>query len=521
MGDHDDTYHRHDAQQQYHDDHHYDEMESLLHDDHHHDHDPHEGSNSSITSKSSVSERAGEDEENHDATSTGDGGGPASTSLSPPPPPPLHMTAESALVRPTRSSFRYYIRFLLIAGLIVMHRWMTTVSSSSGNDFRFNHVESTNSHSDNAAATTTATTTTTTSTTPKPIPYKPTWDEINASPTFSEFCSRTNKPNVHLAPLVDKHNVKSIILQNDADRRYIVAKEYAMIDESNVTTAFTQQFVDGIQTTFQTRTFLMKATHTSGCITKVVLGNDDKDTQFTCFKQPCLQEDTQQQTTTHQKLQQLCQLYLQQEYSDKYHEEFYRNIPKRCILEEYLLDNIPNNQKFQDYKVHTFHGRPMIVQVMSDRYHSANQNGGGGTRNTRTPDWHEIPLAINRNKHDTDPNLGSRPDDVLDIVLNATKRLYDIGNEYLRRQQNNHTFSYVRMDFFVYDGSKVAFAEMTFTHKSCGTLFDNHDHNWANQFYGYVGEHPEYDIAPNLILDYAAERKRGRKRNGGGKHRQL
>jgi hypothetical protein len=118
-----------------------------------------------------------------------------------------------------------------------------------------------------------------------------------------------------------------------------------------------------------------------------------------------------------------------------YREWEYKNIKPRIIVEKLLKDEIAN-QQLNDYKIHSFHGKPLFIQTIFDR--------GSVTKE----DWYDISW------------------NTLDVYyfspIKKNVQKPKILNELLRVSEIlSQDFPYVRVDLYVVE-NKIYFGELTF-----------------------------------------------------------
>ena len=309
---------------------------------------------------------------------------------------------------------------------------------------------------------------------PAKIAYRPTFtDVIEQTVEWSDWCKTHQFNNSDFSKFVNKHAIKEWIGIHSPAMN--TAKEYGYVRNA---TDITPEFL----ASFPSNRFLIKAAHLSGGIL-LVEGDEIK-----CLKRPCARRKNDEQVV--ENLKNNCQKFLQAHHA-LHGEVFYLLAERGCIFEEVLeLGNNP-----QDYKVFFFHGRPHIVAIYGKTPE------GGRTFNAYTPnDWGMIPFA-----HKKIPNFGNLPDRPLpfvDKMLVDAQRLYDEAEKEIEGLQM------MRVDFFVYQKDKVAFAELTFAPNACGRRSNS---DIQEKYYGFLASHPEYDIDPadfhNVIKEWKEKTK--------------
>ena len=297
--------------------------------------------------------------------------------------------------------------------------------------------------------------------------YVPTLDDLNSAITWQDFCISVQKPNKDFSPFADKHNMKEFVANVAPNLTF--SNEYAYVNSPK---DITQLFLDELPDKY-----LMKATHMSGGILLV----ENRNT-VQCLKTCGGKHGPQRKDeTTADYLQRRCEFYLQDDYATRKQEMSYANIPRRCIFEE-VLDL---GTDFQDFKIFMFHGKPYIVTIVGNRF--------DGVQNSwKTPyTWEEFPWKdIFYGQLGGEHLVPNRPS-FMDDMLRDSQSLYD------KVKQNVPAMVHMRVDFFVYKGT-YAFAEITFSHNNCKTIFED---DIPNRLYGYIATHPDVNIQPDTILD--------------------
>lgn len=133
---------------------------------------------------------------------------------------------------------------------------------------------------------------------------------------------------------------------------------------------------------------------------------------------------------------------LQQDYYLNNREWPYKQVPRRLICEQYMVDE--SGYELKDYKIFCFDGEPKLLFVATDRTK--------GPHETKFDffdlDWNHLPFT---NGHPNNPNLIKKPENfakMLEIARELSKGI-----------------PHVRIDLYNING-KVYFGEMTFFHWS-------------------------------------------------------
>ncbi|WP_216830276.1 ATP-grasp fold amidoligase family protein [Alkalihalobacterium elongatum] len=127
--------------------------------------------------------------------------------------------------------------------------------------------------------------------------------------------------------------------------------------------------------------------------------------------------------------------WIKMNYYNKTGERHYKPLVGRAIVEKYLKD--PSGD-LKDYKFHCFHGDPLVVRVIGDRFASRNEG-------VYDINWKELPFNF-RGKH-----LYSKPPE----KPKQFNEMIDIAREL------SQDFAYVRVDLYN-TNNKVYFGELTF-----------------------------------------------------------
>ena len=131
--------------------------------------------------------------------------------------------------------------------------------------------------------------------------------------------------------------------------------------------------------------------------------------------------------------------WLKKDYAlDYWYEMHYHYIDKKCFAEHYLGDGVND---VPDYKILCCNGEPIMIQVISDRFHPDRKHA-----NIYTPDWKKWDIGWHTYKSDY-----SRPDkkpENLDKMLSYARKL-------------SEDFKFVRVDFYALEG-KLYLGELTF-----------------------------------------------------------
>ena len=132
-----------------------------------------------------------------------------------------------------------------------------------------------------------------------------------------------------------------------------------------------------------------------------------------------------------------CRHWLSQDFSRAYQERFYRDIPRRILVEEFLDDG--TGQPPPDIKLLTFNKRVKIIQVDTGRFTSRHR------RNFFDRDWNELGIGGDEARG-TEPL--PRPTRLNDLIRYA---------EILAQETD-----FVRIDMYQI-GERIIFGEMTHT----------------------------------------------------------
>ncbi|WP_216830275.1 ATP-grasp fold amidoligase family protein [Alkalihalobacterium elongatum] len=233
----------------------------------------------------------------------------------------------------------------------------------------------------------------------KVLGYEP---NINNPQTLSEklLWIRINGNLERFANYTDKYAVRQFIKKR-IGKQYLVPL-YGVYNH-----------VDQINFRSLPRSFVLKATH--GCGWNILV--KDK------FKLDWLNAKKQMNE------------WMNTNYFNKTGERHYKPLKGRAIIEKYLQD--PTGD-LKDYKFHCFHGKPMVVRVMGDRF---------GTLKDQVYDmeWKELPFeSLERNPYSAPLERPIRFTEMVDVA-----------------QKLSRDFAYVRVDLY-HTNNKVYFGELTF-----------------------------------------------------------
>ena len=126
----------------------------------------------------------------------------------------------------------------------------------------------------------------------------------------------------------------------------------------------------------------------------------------------------------------------------------YKNVPRRIIAEQYMVEE--DGGELKDYKIHCFNGEPQIILVCKDRYSAT-----GITEDFFSTEWEHLNL-----KRPTIPNSKTsipKPN-CLNLMLSLSKKL-------------SKEIPFLRVDFYEIN-NKVYFGELTFYPASGMAPFD-------------------------------------------------
>jgi len=150
-------------------------------------------------------------------------------------------------------------------------------------------------------------------------------------------------------------------------------------------------------------------------------------------------------------IQQSLRFQLRKNFYHAHREWQYKDIIP-CILVEALLQD-ENGQIPKDYKFHCFHGKPLYVQVDSERFSKHK-------RSIYDSEWQYLDIKYNKPEGDIEP-----PPEMLTKMLELAVKL-------------SAPFLYVRVDFYQVD-NKVFFGELTFTPEAGRGKFDPYEMDLA------------------------------------------
>ena len=129
---------------------------------------------------------------------------------------------------------------------------------------------------------------------------------------------------------------------------------------------------------------------------------------------------------------------LKQDYYLTLREWPYKDVPRKIIAEQYMVDD--SGYELKDYKFFNFNGIPKFILVCKDRFAEA-----GMTEDFFTTEWEHIP--VKRPEHDNSVEEIARPFELEEMLELSKKLAKDIP--------------FVRTDFYSIHG-QTSFGEMTF-----------------------------------------------------------
>ena len=118
----------------------------------------------------------------------------------------------------------------------------------------------------------------------------------------------------------------------------------------------------------------------------------------------------------------------------------YKNVPRKILAEQYMVDE--SGTELKDYKVFNFDGEPKLIQVDFDRF-------AGHKRNLYTTDWEYVKAAI---EFPTEPARQIERPKGLETMLELAGKL-------------SAGLPHLRTDFYCID-NRVYFGELTLYHGS-------------------------------------------------------
>lgn len=131
----------------------------------------------------------------------------------------------------------------------------------------------------------------------------------------------------------------------------------------------------------------------------------------------------------------------------------YKNIPRRILAEEFMVDE--SGFELKDYKIFNFNGEPVLIEVDFDRF-------SNHRRNIYTPNWEFIDLEI---EYPSDSTRKIAKPSCLDKMLKYARIL-------------SKGIPHVRTDFYVIN-DKIYFGELTFYHGAGTDKFSPKE--WENK----------------------------------------
>jgi len=132
------------------------------------------------------------------------------------------------------------------------------------------------------------------------------------------------------------------------------------------------------------------------------------------------------------------------DYSKRFNEKHYKNIPRKIISEKYLGNEKGRLPKH--YNIFCFNGQLKIILLCKDR--ESNLKCG-----FYDLDWNVLPYLAQKHDASDELNVASNKPECLGEMLECAKKL-------------SAPFPYVRVDFYVVE-NKLIFGEITFTTSAC------------------------------------------------------
>lgn len=270
------------------------------------------------------------------------------------------------------------------------------------------------------------------------------WLNLNSPKDFNEKLQwlKLYYRNPHVVEYADKYAVRAMVTERLGNA--YMTKCLGVFDS-----------VEEIDFDKLPQKFVLKATHASGW--NVICRDKSRlDWNRTCKK---------------------LRKWLKGDFSKVGREWQYRKIKPRIICEEYIVEM--DLGKFIDYRLFTFYGETKFILVEFARqtdggWDVAKERVGGSKPNLRegitrytnfySPDW-EIYKGVTVGPTLSDGTLIEKPECLNDMIVAARK----LAGE----------FPFCRVDFYVLDGKKAMFSELTFTPAKGCYLFNSQE--FANE----------------------------------------
>jgi len=277
-------------------------------------------------------------------------------------------------------------------------------------------------------------------------------ENIKDATGFTTLC-RLDRSNKSFARFADKAGVKDYVRSLHID--ISVPETFLLVEhESEITMDKFEKLPSH---------FVMKGTHGSG-MTVVVNGDN-----YACVAHFCAKYKVPQGETPDDRLKFLkdtCSGWLGFPFG-KDDQLFYTAIKPKCIFEEFVEQN-------DDWKIHTIHGTPIVIQVDKARYAHHMQS-------YYTPSWHKV-------------NISDLPKDL--PTWDVPKPLM-LPNLLEAASSLAAGHSHVRVDLYL-SKNKVYFSELTYTPQDC---LDPWRPQIMDQYLGYMISNPSARRLPDDILD--------------------
>jgi hypothetical protein len=266
---------------------------------------------------------------------------------------------------------------------------------------------------------------------------------------WKQFCEQNLKNNLTFAKYADKINVKKIVEKSKLN--ITIPKTYVAVTHAqNITLKMIQTLPNK---------YVFKASH--GSAMTVIVNNNYLICHGYCVKRNYIGTN---KTAQLEFLKRNCHKWLSIDFGKVHNERHYSVIHRRCFFEEMIPQN-------DDYKIHTFFGKPAIIEVHTD------WNDKRRCQTFYTPSWYKINMVKTIPEPATVVEKPSRLREMLEIA-----------------KQLSRDIVFVRVDMYVNEQNIVC-SELTMSPTACRTTFSP---PVADKFYGSLATGSNQD--PESII---------------------
>jgi hypothetical protein len=251
---------------------------------------------------------------------------------------------------------------------------------------------------------------------------------------WQEYCKKYLLNNLQIAKYADKVGVKEIVGKYKLN--ITIPKTYATVsDDRDMNIEMLRALP---------KDYIFKASH--GSAMTVIVHDNSFICHGFCVKSKYVGTSKKGQL---EFLKRNCHKWLSIDFGKVHNERHYSAIHRQCFFEEMMPQN-------NDYKIHTFHGNPAIIEVFTNRFKNHCQT-------FYTPAWHKI----NMTKTIAEP-------------ATVVEKPILLGEMLLVAKQLSRGVPFVRVDLYISE-QNIIFSELTWTPSACRTTYSP---AIADTFYG-------------------------------------